>query len=138
MHLANGHQISKSLTTDKAVNVTEFLVHLSHVKVFEIGSVLCEKHHLPFIVRASICRSAMIIEWNGNIEPELGEVYHIDVDIQVFGNSRGNVESDVFEKTIQAIISIFDPVELSINSLFDDGSSLLLGIVDINLSLSDR
>lgn len=80
----------------------------------------------------------MIIERNGNIEPELGEVYHIDVDIQVFGNSRGNVESDLFEKNIQAIISIFDPVKLSIDSLFDDGSPLLLGIVNINLPLSDR
>ena len=79
----------------------------------------------------------MIVEWNCDVEPQLREVNDVDIDIQVVRNSRGNIESNMLEKTVQAIVSVFDLIKISVNSLLDNGSSLLFGVVDINLSISD-
>jgi hypothetical protein len=68
-------------TTDKTVDITQLLVHLSHSKVLKVRPSFCDKHQLPFVIGTAICRCAMIIEWNGNIEPELREVDNIDIDI---------------------------------------------------------
>lgn len=129
----NSQQIARNLTTDEAVNVTQLFVHFSHTKVFEVRTIFREEHQLPLDIGASVCRGAMIIERNGNIEPELGEVDDIDIDIQAFGNSCGNVESNVFEKTVETIVSVFSPVKVSVNPLLDHGSSLFFGIVNVNL-----
>lgn len=68
----------------------------------------------------------MIIEWNGNVEPELREIDNVDVEIEDFRDGRGDVEGNVLEKTVETIISVLDSVKLSVNALFDYCSSLFL------------
>jgi hypothetical protein len=68
----------------------------------------------------------MIIEWDGNIEPELREIDNVDVEIEDFRDSRGDVEGNVLEKTVETIISVLDSVKLSVNPLFDYCSALFL------------
>jgi hypothetical protein len=79
----------------------------------------------------------MVIEWNGNIETELREINNIDVEVEDFRNSRGDVEGDVFEKTAETIISVLDFVKPSVNPLFDYRSSLFVRVVDVDLRSLD-
>lgn len=124
-HEARSKKVSKP-TTDETVNISQLLVHLSHAIVLEIPPVLCDEHQLPLIVGATVCCHAMIIEWNGNIEPELREIDNVDVEIEDFRDSRGDVEGNVLEKTVETIISVLDSVKLSVNPLFDYCSALFL------------
>lgn len=75
----------------------------------------------------------MFIDWDRNIEPQLREIDDVDIDFQGFGNCCRNIEGNVFEKTVEAIIPVFDPIKFPVNSLLDYSSSLLFGIVNINL-----
>lgn len=124
-------------TTNETVNITQLLIHLSHSIVFEIPPILCDEHQLPLMVRTTVCCHAMVIEWNGNIETELREINNIDVEVEDFRNSRGDVEGDVFEKTAETIISVFDFVKPSVNPLFDYRSSLFVRVVDVDLRSLD-
>lgn len=128
------YKTKRRLTTDETVNVTQFFVHLSHVKILEVHSILCHKHHLPLVGGPSIGRRTMFIDGDRNIEPKLREIDDVYIHIQGFGNRCRNIESNVFEKTVEAIIPVFDPIKPPVNSLLDYCSSLFFGIVDINLS----
>jgi hypothetical protein len=39
----------------------------------------------------------------------------------------------MFEKTGETIVSVFDSVKIPVNPLLDYSSSLLFGIIDVNL-----
>lgn len=75
----------------------------------------------------------MMIEWNGNVEPKLREVNNINVDIESRRDCCGNVERNVLEKTVETIVSVFDSIKISVNSLLNYCSSLLFGVINIDL-----
>lgn len=66
--------------------------------VFEIRPILRDEHQFPLITRTTICRNAIFIEWDCNIEPKLRKVNDINVNSMDFGDCRSDIERNVLEK----------------------------------------